>query len=348
MAHVLGGCLLALAGALGALAPTVVQAQSVEQFYRGKTLTMVISVGSGEGFDLNGRLVARHLGKHIPGQPNIIAKNMPGAGHVLAANYMFTEAPRDGSTICAISPSIITHQLLDGRGVRYDVGRFQWLGTSDYGNQAVYAWAASGIKTLDDTMKREVVTGATGAGAYNMLYPTLMNKLLGTRLKIIAGYKSTKDLEIALQRGEIELRAGHSISSVKALYGEWLRDKKINVIAQAGPQRDPDFPDAPLLTEYAKTADARRIFELFEVDLAIGRPFLAPPDVPSDRVDALRRAFDQTMQDPDFLTDARRAALDIHPRNAAAVTEIIRKAAATPSDLLAIARRAKGEPEPAR
>ena len=348
MTRVLGGCLLALAGAVGALAPTGVQAQSVEQFYRGRTLTMVISVGSGEGFDLNGRLVARHLGKHIPGQPSIIAKNMAGAGHVLAANYMFTEAPKDGSTICAISPSIITHQLLDGRGVRYDVGRFQWLGTSDYGNQAVYAWAASGVTTLDDTMKREVITGATGAGAYNMLYPTLMNNLLGTKLKIVTGYKSTKELEIALQRGEIELRAGHSLSSVKALYGEWLRDKKINVIAQAGPQRDPDFPDVPLLTEYAKTADARRIFELFEVDLTIGRPFLTPPDVPSDRVGALRRAFDQTMQDPDFLADAQRMALDIHPRNAAAVTEIIRKAAATPSDLLAIARRAKGEPEPAR
>jgi len=348
MTRLLGGCLVALAEAMGTLAPTGLQAQSAEQFYRARTLTMVISVGSGEGFDLNGRLLARHLGKHIPGQPSIIARNMPGAGHVLAANYMFTEASKDGSTICAISPSIITHQLLDGRGVRYDVGRFQWLGTTDYGNQAVYAWAASGVTTLDDTFKREVVTGATGAGAYNMLYPVLMNNLLGTRLKIITGYKSTKELEIALQRGEIELRAGHSVSSVKALYGEWLRDKKINVIAQAGPQRDSDFPHAPLLTEYAKTDEARRIFELFEVDLAIGRPFLTPPDVPSERVEALRRAFDQTMQDPAFLADAQRAGLDIHPRNAAVVTEIIRKAAAMPRELLTAARRAKGEPEPAR
>jgi tripartite-type tricarboxylate transporter receptor subunit TctC len=348
MTRLASGCRLALASAVGMLATTATQAQSVEQFYRGKTLTMVISVGGGEGFDLNGRLVAKHIGKYIPGQPNIIVKNMPGAGHVLAANYTFTEAPRDGSTICAISPSIITHQLLDGRGVRYDVGKFQWLGTTDYGNQAVYAWAASGVTSLEDTMKREVITGATGAGAYNMLYPILMNNLLGTKLKIVTGYKSTKELEIALQRGEVELRAGHSVSSIKALYGEWLRDKKINVIAQAGPQRDPDFPDAPLLTEYARTDEARRIFELFEVDLTIGRPFLAPPDVPTDRVEALRRAFGQTMQDPAFLADAQRQVLDIHPRNAATVTEIIRKAAATPRDLLAAARRAKGEPEAAR
>jgi tripartite-type tricarboxylate transporter receptor subunit TctC len=343
--RLLAGCLLALAGALGALRATAANAQTVEQFYRGRPLTMVISVGSGEGFDLNGRLVARHLGRHIPGQPTIVVKNMPGAGHVLAANYMFTEAPKDGSAICAISPSIITHQLLDGRGVRYDVGKFQWLGTSDYGNQAVYAWAAPGVRTFEDTMRREVITGATGAGAYNMLYPTLMNNLLGTRLKIVAGYKSTKELEIALERGEIELRAGHSTSTVKALYGEWLRDKKINVIAQAGPQRDPDFPDAPLLADYAKTVETRRIFELFEVDLAIGRPVLTPPDVPSDRVAALRRAFDQTMQDPAFLADAKRAGLDIHPRPAAAVTEIIQNAAATPRDLLTAARRAKGEPD---
>jgi tripartite-type tricarboxylate transporter receptor subunit TctC len=336
---------LVLAGAFGVLAAA--EAPAVEAFYRGRTLTMVISVGAGEGFDVNARLVARHLGKHIPGQPSIVAKNMPGAGHVLAANYMATEAPRDGSMLCAISPSIITHQLLDGRGVRYDMGRFQWLGTTDYGNQAVYAWAASGITLLEDTFRREVITGATGAGAYNMLYPVLMNNLLGTRLKIVTGYKSTKDLELALQRGEIELRAGHSISTIKVLYGDWLRDKKINVIAQAGPQRDRAFPDVPLLADHARTAEARRIFELFEIDLAIGRPFLLPPEVPAERVAALRRAFEDTMQDPAFLADARQAGIDIHPRSAATVTAIIEQAAATPREVLAAARRAK-EPAPAR
>jgi tripartite-type tricarboxylate transporter receptor subunit TctC len=341
------GLRLALAGTLAALGATAGAAQPVEPFYRGRLLTMIISVGAGEGFDVNARLLARHLGRHIPGQPSIIARNMPGAGHVLAANYMATEAPRDGSMICAISPSIITHQLLDGRGARYDVSRFQWLGTTDYGNQAVYAWAASGVLSLEDTMSRAVVTGATGAGAYNMLYPVLMNNLLGTRLKIVAGYKSTKELEFALQRGEIELRAGHSISTVKLLYADWLREKKINVIAQAGPQRDPDFATVPLLAEYAKTDEARRIFELFEVDLTVGRPFLAPPGVPADRIAALRRAFEDTMQDEAFRTDAQRSGIEIHPRNAAAVTAIIEKAAATPRDLLAAARRAK-EAEPTR
>lgn len=336
------GGLFPLAAALCALWAGIAAADPIEDFYRGRTLTLVISVGSGEGFDVNARLVAKHLTRHIPGNPAIVAKNMPGAGHVLAANYMSTEAPRDGSTICAISPSIVTHQLLDGRGVRYDVGKFLWLGASDHGNQAVYSWAASGVKTLQDTMARETIAGATGAGAYNMLYPVLMNKLIGTKFRIIAGYKHTKDLELALQRGEIEVRAGHSLSTIKALYGDWLRDKKIIVLAQAGPARDPDFPDVPLLTEFAKTEAARRIFQLFEVDMSIGRPFFAPPDTDPERVAALRRAFDETMADPVFLTEARQTRIDVHPVAAAAIANIIAQAASTPADLLAAARAAKG------
>jgi tripartite-type tricarboxylate transporter receptor subunit TctC len=342
MRKTFGGLIAALAGAC-ACGASGAAAQPAEQFYRGRTLTMVISVGGGEGFDLNARVVAKHLGRHIPGNPSIVAKNMPGAGHVLAANYMFTEAAKDGSIICAISPSIITHQLLDGRGVRYDVGKYQWLGASDFGNQAVYSWAATGVRTFNDLVTREVLTGATGAGAYNMLYPTLMNNLLGTRLKIVAGYKSTKELEFALQRGEVELRAGHSLSTIKALYGDWLRDRKINIIAQAGPQRDPEFAEVPLLTEFAKTEEVRRIFELFEVDLAVGRPFMAPPGVPADRLALLRDAFERTMQDPAFRADAAKAALDIHPVTAAAVTRTIQNATATPPDLLAAAKRAKGD-----
>jgi tripartite-type tricarboxylate transporter receptor subunit TctC len=230
--------------------------------------------------------------------------------------------------------------------VRYDVSKFQWLGASDYGNQAVYAWTASGIHTLQDTMARETIAGATGAGAYNMLYPVLMNKLIGTRFKIITGYKSTKDLELALQRGEIEVRAGHSLSSVKSLYADWLRDKKIVVIAQAGPHRDPDFPDVPLLTEVAKTEAARRIFKLFEVDMSIGRPFLAPPETDPDRVAVLREAFDATMRDPAFLAEASEMKIDVHPVAAAAVATIIAEAAATPPDLLAEAKQAKEPQKP--
>src|SRR5262249_17725842 len=173
-----------LIGAIaGALSHTGAYAQSVEDFYRGKTVTMVISAGVGEGFDTNARLVARHLGKHIPGNPTVLPKNMPGAGHVLAANYMATEAPRDGTVVASIAPPIITHQLLEGRGARYDIDKFAWLGASDFSNQVIYVWAASGVKSFNELMTREVVFGGTGAGSFSVLYPALMNTLLGTRIK---------------------------------------------------------------------------------------------------------------------------------------------------------------------
>ena len=332
---------LAAAATACTLGASGAAAQSVEEFYRGKTITMIVSAGPGEGFDTNSRLVAKHLGRHLPGNPNIVARNMPGAGHVLAANYMFTDAARDGSVICGIAPSIITHQLLDGRGARFDVGKFQWLGTTDYSNQAAYVWHTTGIKTLEETMTREVLIGGTGAGSYSVLYPALMNNLLGTRLKVIAGYKTTRDIDLALERGEVEGRAGHAFSSLKAFSGEWLRDKKINILVQFGERRDPDFADVPLATDFARTDEARRVFELFDVQIAVGRPFLAPPDVPADRLAALRHAFDDTMRDPEFLADAAEAGMDIHPLDAATVQSIVERVAGTPPDVIALAKHAK-------
>ncbi len=319
------------------------RAQTVEDFYKGKTLTMVVSAGVGEGFDTNARLVAKHLGSHLPGNPTIIAKNMPGAGHVLAANYLFNDAPRDGTTICGIAPSIIIHQLLDGRGARFDVSKFGWLGATDFSNQAAYVWYRTGIKTLAETRQREVLIGGTGAGSYSVLYPALMNNLLGTKFKVIAGYKSTKDIDIALERGEVEGRAGHAFSSLKAFNGDWIKDGKINILVQFGNTRDPDFANVPLATELASTEAARRVFELYDVQIAVGRPFLAPPDVPADRLAALRKAFDETVRDPAFRADAAKAKMEIHPLNAATVQGLIERVASTPSDVIAMAKRAKGE-----
>ena len=306
-------------------------------------MTIITGVAAGEGFDINARLVARHLGNHLPGHPSVVVKNLPGANQVLAANYLATGAAADGSVIGAISPSIITHQLIDGRGVRYDVRDFQWLGASDHGNIAIYSWAASGVATIHDLLTREVIAGATGPVTYEALYPALMNHLLGTRLKVLVGYKSSKELEIALQRGEVELRAGQPTSTVKTFYGEWVRARTINLIAQAGRERDPDFAGVPLLTELAASDTARRVFEFFAIELDVGRPFLAPAGTPPDRLAALRAAFDATMNDPDFLTEAFKAGVDVHPLPAAAVAGFVGKAAATPTDLLAAARRARGD-----
>jgi tripartite-type tricarboxylate transporter receptor subunit TctC len=338
MKRLIGVVALATACACGAAG-----AETVEQFYKGKTLTLVISVVGGEGFSVNGRIVATHMSRHLPGNPTVVPKHMPGAGHVLAANYLFTEAARDGSTIGTIAPNIVLHQLLDGRGARYDIGRFNWLGASEYGNQAIYAWHAAGLRTLEDTMQREVLAGGTGAGSFTVLYPALMNSLLGTKFKIVSGYKTTREIDLAMQRGEVELRAGQSLTSLETYNGEWLRERKINILAQVGRQRDPGYPDVPVLTEYAKTEAALRVLQLFEVQLSVGRPFLAPPDVPADRLTALRDAFQKTMQDPAFLAEAAKAGMDTSFLTGEAVTEIVRKVAATPPELIAMAKRAKGE-----
>ena len=184
-------------------------AEPVEDFYRGKTITMIISTGPGDGVDTNGRIVAKHLSDHIPGRPSIVPKNMPGAGHVLASNYHVQRGgASDGTVIATIVGSIITHQLLDGRGVRYDASRFLWLGASDVSNLCIYVWQTTGITSLTDALKREVLMGATGAGSGTILYPTLMNNLLGMRFKIIAGYQAAKDIYLAMQRGEVDGQGG--------------------------------------------------------------------------------------------------------------------------------------------
>jgi tripartite-type tricarboxylate transporter receptor subunit TctC len=342
MERLVGVCLVALAAAC---AGGAAGAETVEQFYKGKTLTLVISVIGGEGFSINGRIVATHMSRHLPGNPTVVPKHMPGAGHVLAANYLFTEAPRDGSTIGTIAPNIVLHQLLDGRGVRYDIARFNWLGASEYGNQAIYAWHEAGLRTLEDAMQREVLAGGTGAGSFTVLYPALMNSLLGTRFKLVSGYKTTREIDLAMQRGEVELRAGQSLTSLTAYNGEWLRERKINILAQVGRQRDPEFPDVPVLTEYAKSEAALRVLQLFEVQLSVGRPFLAPPGIPADRLAALRHAFEKTMQDPAFLAEAAKAGMDTRFLTGEAVSEIVGKVAATPPELIAMAKRAKGDAE---
>jgi tripartite-type tricarboxylate transporter receptor subunit TctC len=303
---------------------------------------MVVSTGVGAGVDTNARLVARHMGRHIPGNPTIVVKNMPGAGHVLAANHLATDAPRDGTTIALILPSMVTHQLLDGRGVRYDVARFQWLGSSDFSNQTVYVWSTS-IKTFAEALQRKVVLGATGAGSYTLLYPALMNNLLGTRFKTVAGYKSARDIDLAMERGEIEGRAGNYLTTLRAINSDWLRNKSINILVQMGSERDPDFAQVPLLTEFAKSDEIRRVLRLYEVEITVGRAFLTPPDVPADRLAAMRQAFDATMQDEAFRAEAKRIALDINPIKADKVQALVREVAASPPELIALAKRAKGD-----
>ena len=306
-------------------------------------MSLIVSTGAGGGLDANARLVARHMGKHIPGKPSIIVRNMPGAGHIQATNFMHTQAPKDGTHIGAILPSFVLYQLIDGRGAQYDTRNFKWLGSSDVDNMNVYVWHTAAVKSVEDAKRTEILMGATGAGSYTILFPTLMNNLIGTKFKIVSGYKSTNEIHLAMERGEVQGRAGNFFSSLKSQNADWLRDGKITLIAQVGEERDPEFPSVPLLQEMTTDAEAKQIFRLFSAEIAMGKAYLTTPDTPKDRLDALRRAFDATMQDAGFRTEAKTSGIEVRPLNAAGVSRIADEILATPRALVERAAQVRGK-----
>jgi tripartite-type tricarboxylate transporter receptor subunit TctC len=322
------------------------RADAISDFYTGKTLTLIISTGVGGGVDANARMVAKHMTNHIPGKPTIVPKNMTGAGHLQATNYMYNVAPKDGTSLAAILPSFVIYQIIDGKGAQYDARRFLWIGASDVDNQNMYTWAAANIKSVDDAKKREVLMGGTGAGSYTTLWPILMNNLLGTKFKMVMGYKATTEIHLAMQRGEVQGRAGNYFSSLRSQNPDWLRDKKINFLAQIGSEKDPDFMDVPLLTDLAQNDEQRQIFKLFSGEIGLGRPIITTPDVPAARLAALRKAFQETVDDPAFREDAKKADLGVHPLSADKLKAISEGILDTPSAMVEkgkIAMTSKGQ-----
>jgi tripartite-type tricarboxylate transporter receptor subunit TctC len=337
VAAVAAAAAMLIAATLTAPVPAAAQAD----FFSGKTIELIVSTGVGGGLDANARVVARHLVNHIPGQPVIVVKNMPGAGHIRAANYVFAQAPKDGTTIATFIPIFVMAQVLErSRSIQFNSAQFNWIGSTSSSNSTVYVWHTSGIKSVEEATKRTVVMGGTGAGSYTVIYPTVMNSLIGTRFKVVTGYQSTAEVGLAMERGEIEGRAGNNFNSLKAENGEWLRTGKINLIAQVGLARDAEFPQVPLLTDFAKNDDDRRILRLFSTDVVIGRPFVTSPGVPAERVALLRRAFDAMMKDPAYVEDSRKASLDVSPTDGAMIQSVVADLVGTPDDIVAKAKLA--------
>jgi tripartite-type tricarboxylate transporter receptor subunit TctC len=326
----------AVAAALG---PSPAAAQA--DFYRGKTVELIISTGAGAGHDHNARVVARHLGNHIPGNPTIVPKNMPGAGHIRAASYVYSQAPKDGTTIGTFIPIFVMAQILGrGKDIQFDPARFEWLVSTSSSNSTIYVWHTAGVRTLEDAMQKEVLMGGTGVGSYTVIYPTVTNAVLGTRFKLVMGYKSTSEIGIALERGEIQGRAGNNFNSLKVENGEWLRDGKINLLAQVGLERDPEFATVPLLTDFAKTDDARQLLRFFSTDVVIGRPFVTSPGVPADRVAILRKAFEDMLKDPAFLKEMEKSGLGVGPVPGVRLQKIVADFMATPAAIVGKAKEA--------
>ena len=319
----------------GALTPAAAETRSVADFYRGKTIHLLIGVGVGGEYDLQARLIARHIGKHIPGSPNVVPQNMTGGGGLKMANYLFAMAARDGTYIGMLANNFPAIQAVGGQGVQFDAGQFRWLGTIAPTVETMALWHTAGAKSIDDVRQRELVAGASGRGAITYNFPSMLNELLGTKFKIVTGYAGGNEINLAMERGEVQAR-NNTWSSWKATKPAWLAEKKITIIAQAGP-RAADL-DAPSVEQLARNADERQLIELVVSGTQLGRPLATTPGVPDERVKALRAAFDATMKDPEFLAEAAKLNFEVAPVGGEAMQRIVEKVLSTPQPLAARAK----------
>jgi tripartite-type tricarboxylate transporter receptor subunit TctC len=314
------------------------RADGAEEFYKSHPLSIVIGFPPASAYDLYGRAVGRHIGKHIPGNPAVVPVNKPGANSLTAANYLYSIAPKDGSTIGILSRSAPLDPLLNNVGSKFEPRKFTWLGSVGNEVSVCVAWHTAAVKTWDDLLVKDFVVAAAGMSTDTGAFSLVLKNLFGARMKIISGYPGGAEISKAIETGEVDGRCGWSWSGAKASKPDWLADKKINVLVQLGLQKAADLPFVPLITDLAKTEEQRQVLKLVFGPQEFAWPFMAPPDLPPDRKQLLRAAFDATMQDPEFLADAHRTALEVNPLSGRAVEALIEELYGTPDDVVAKTR----------
>jgi tripartite-type tricarboxylate transporter receptor subunit TctC len=310
-------------------------AQAPEGFFKGRQITFLIGAGAGGGYDVYFRTFARYLVRHIAGAPTIVPKNMPAASGLAAANTLYTSADRDGATIGAFPNNIPMDTLFGNPGARYDAQKLNWLGSIGKLENVCATWITSPIKTIAQAREREVIVAAAAATSNSAIMPKVLNTLLGTKFKIVAGYDPGSGMTLALESGETEGVCGLSWSTMKAARPHWIKDNKLNVIVQLGLAKLPELPDVPSALDLVSDPVKRQVLELILIRQEIGRPVAAPPGLPADRLEALRRAFDDTMRDPEFLAEAAKAQLEIEPLTARQIDALLANAFATPKAIVA-------------
>jgi tripartite-type tricarboxylate transporter receptor subunit TctC len=309
-------------------------AQTPEGFFKGRQITFLIGAGAGGGYDVYFRTFARYLVHHIPGSPTIVPKNMPAASGLAAANTLYTSADRDGATIGAFPNNIPMDPLFGNPGARYDPQQLNWLGSIGKLENVCATWITSPIKTIAQAGEREVIVAAAGATSNSAIMPKVLNALIGTKFKIVSGYDPGSGMTLALESGETEGVCGLSWSTMKAARPHWIKDNKLNVIVQLGLARLPELPDVPAALDLVTDPVKKQVLELILIRQEIGRPVAAPPGVPVDRLESLRRAFDATMRDPEFLAEAEKAQLEIEPLGAHEIAMLLASAFATPRSIV--------------
>ena len=321
----------------GLLASFPAAAEPIEDFYKGKTLQMVIRSQAGAGgYDSYARLLARHIGRNIPGAPRVLPVNMPGGGGIVAANYIAKVAPKDGTTLTIVSQGLAVDQALGlNASFQADLREFNWIGNMSDSNQILAVWHTSPTKTLADARQRETTIGTTQAGSISQQLTAFYNNVLGTKLKIVFGYPDGHDVDLAMQRGEVEGRGTNTWASYVSVSPHFVRDNLITPLLQVGLKKDPALPHVPLLRELARSAEDQAILDFMSNAVAVGRPIATTPGTAPDRVEALRRAFDATLNDPLFIKEAQKENAEISPMTGAQLAQIIKALIEAPAEIKA-------------
>jgi len=304
-------------------------------FYKGKQVDLYIGYSVGGGYDIYARILARHLGKHLPGKPVVVPKNMEGAGSLRLANWLYQAAPRDGTAFGTIGRGIAFDPLLGGQGAQFKATEFGWVGSANDEVSVCVAWAKSGVTRFEQLYSRELIVGGTGATADTDLFPRVMNGVLGTRFRLVSGYPGGNDITLAMERGEVDGRCGWSWSSIKTNHPAWVKDGTLKLLVQLSLAKHADLPDVPLVMDLVRTEEQKAVLRLVFARQVMGRPFLAPPGVPKERLALLRKAFMETLRDEAFLAEARKLNLEITPVSGEAVQDLVAEMYRTPPEVLA-------------
>jgi tripartite-type tricarboxylate transporter receptor subunit TctC len=315
--------------------PALACAQTPEEFYKGRQITMLVGAGAGGGYDVYARVWAKHASRHIPGQPQIVPKNMPAAGGIAAANALYNNSDRDGSVFAALPNGVSMDPLAGVAQARFEPLKMAWVGSIGKLQNVCATWHTSPVKTMADARQRETIVAGAGATSNTAIMPRIINDLLGTRFKVVAGYDPTGGLNMALERGEAEGICGLSWSTMKASRPHWIKDKLLNVIVQVGVDKLPDLPDVPSALDLVQDGPSRQVLELILIRQEIGRPIVLPPGVPADRTAALRKAFEATLKDPAFLTEAEKSGMEIEPLSGPEIEKMLASAYSAPTAIVA-------------
>jgi tripartite-type tricarboxylate transporter receptor subunit TctC len=336
----------ALSLALLSALPSAATAQSVADFYRGKTITCYIGYGVGGGYDLFARTISRHMSRHIPGNPTILPVNMPGASSMVLGNHLAKRAPQDGTAFGAVNSALLFDTLFAGAEskAQFHGPELTMIGNAVSSAAVLVAWHTTGIKTIDDLRSKPLIVGAPSRTGDTYLLPLAMKNTLGLdKLKLITGYPGTREIAIALERGEITGRVW-DMEGIKAARPDWLRDNKLNIVAQLAPQKMPEVPaQVPLVKDYVPNDDDKKVLDVIFVSTILARPYIAPPGVPAARIRALRDAFMATMKDPEFLAEIQKLQLNIEPTTGEEMERVVREAYALPQAIVQKVRKALSE-----